>query len=73
MGKSTQLGMPVCSSKKQGLFLSVSVDDTKMAGKKQNIAPMWKKFLKTWILMNPHPFLIMYIWDVLNVNANQMK
>ena len=26
-----------------------------------------------WILMNPHHFLTMYIWDVLNVNANRMK
>ena len=23
--------------------------------------------------MNPHHFLITYIWDVLNVNANRMK
>ena len=28
--------------RKQGLFLSVSVDDIKMAGKKPNMAPMWK-------------------------------
>ena len=28
--------------RKQGLFLSVYVDDIKMAGKKQNISPMWK-------------------------------
>ena len=28
---------------------------------------------KTLILMNPHYFLITYIWDVLNVNANRMK
>ena len=29
--------------RKQGLFLSVSVDDDmRMAGKKQNMAPMWK-------------------------------
>ena len=30
----------------QGLFLSVSVDDIKMAGNKQNMAPMWKKLTK---------------------------
>ena len=29
-----------------GLFLSVSVDDIKMAGNKQNMAPMWKKLMK---------------------------
>ena len=28
--------------RKQGLFLSVYVDDIKMVGKKQNVAPMWK-------------------------------
>ena len=28
--------------REQGLFLSVYVDDTKLAGKKQNIDPMWK-------------------------------
>ena len=29
--------------RKQGLFLSVYVDDINMPGKKQNMAPMWKK------------------------------
>ena len=28
--------------REQGLFLSVYVDDIKLAGKKQNIDPMWK-------------------------------
>ena len=45
MGKSAGLGMLVCSSK-QGLFSSVYVDDLKMAGKKQNMALMWKKKMK---------------------------
>ena len=31
---------------KKGLFLSVYVDDIKLAGKKQNIDPMWKVPLK---------------------------
>ena len=30
----------------QGLFLSIYVDDIKMAGKKQNMSPMWKKLIK---------------------------
>ena len=30
----------------QGLFLSANVDDIKTAGKKQNMAPMWKKWMK---------------------------
>ena len=32
--------------RKQKLFFSVYVDDIKMAGKKRNIAPMWKKVMK---------------------------
>ena len=32
--------------RKQGLILSVYVDDIKMAGKKQHMAPMWKKLMK---------------------------
>ena len=31
---------------KQGLFLSVNVDDIMMAAQKQNLAPMWKKLMK---------------------------
>ena len=33
--------------RKQGLFLSVNVDDIMMAAQKQNLAPMWKKLMKT--------------------------
>ena len=32
--------------RKQGLFLSVYVDDIRIAGKKQNLAPMWKRLMK---------------------------
>ena len=32
--------------RKQGLFFSVLMDDINMAGKKQNMAPMWKKLMK---------------------------
>ena len=32
--------------RKQGLFLSVYVDDIKMAGQKQSMASMWKKLMK---------------------------
>ena len=37
VGKKFQIGNGV-----KGLFLSVYVDDIKMAGKKQNINSMWK-------------------------------
>ena len=43
--KSAELGMSFCSSK-TGIFLSVFADDIKMAGKKQNMAAMWKKLMK---------------------------
>ena len=49
----------------QGLFLSVCVDGIKMAGKKHNMAPMWKKLMKTLILTNQLHFLITCIWDAL--------
>ena len=51
--------------REQGLFLSVYVDDIKLAGKKQNIDPMWK--LLIW--ESQHLSLIMYTWDALNDNA----
>ena len=59
--------------RKQGLFLSVYMDDIKMAGKKQNMAPMWKNWWNMLILLNPHHFFTMCTWDALSVNANRMK
>ena len=42
---------------KKGLFLSVYVDDIKLAGKKQNINPMWKVLNKEVDLGEPTSFL----------------
>ena len=42
--KSTELGMSV--HLKQGLSLAVYVDDIKMGGGKQNVAPMWKTLME---------------------------
>ena len=42
---------------KKGLFLSVYVDDIKLAGKKQNIDPMWKVLNKDVDLGEPTSFL----------------
>ena len=53
----------------KGLFLSVYVDDIKLAGKKHNIDPMWKVLNKEVDLGEPTSFLIMYTWDALNVNV----
>ena len=47
---------------KQGLFLSENVDDIKMAGRKQNVAPMWKKLMKEVELEEPTSFLDHVYW-----------
>ena len=43
--------------REKGLFLSVYVDDIKLAGKKQNINPMWKLLNKEVDLGEPTSFL----------------
>ena len=43
--------------RQKGLFLSVSVDDIKLAGMKQNIDPMWKLLNKKVDLGEPTSFL----------------
>ena len=43
--------------REKGLFLSVYVDDIKLAGKKQNIDPMWKLLKKEVDLGEPTSFL----------------
>ena len=43
--------------RKHGLFLSVFVDDIKMAAKNQNLATMWKKWMKHVDLDEPTSFL----------------
>ena len=42
---------------KKGLFFSVYVDDIKLAGKKQNIDPMWKVLNEEVDLGEPTSFL----------------
>ena len=59
--------------RKQGLFLSVSVDDIKMAGKKQNLAPMWKKWMKNVDIDEPTSFLDHVYLGMHSMNANRMK
>ena len=48
--------MLICTLEK-GLFLSVYVDDIKLAGKKQNIDPKWKVLNKEVDLGEPTSFL----------------
>ena len=54
--------------REKGLFLSLYVDDIKLAGKKQNLDPMWKLLNKS-IWKNQHLSLIMYTWDALKDNV----
>ena len=56
MGKKTNWQSPLVH-RTQGLFLSVSVDDTKMTGRKQNMSLMWKKWMKLGDLEEPTSFL----------------
>ena len=56
--------------RKQGLFLSVHVDDIKMTGKKQNMTPMWKKLMQQVDLDEPNSFLD---HDALSVNVNRIQ
>ena len=43
--------------REKGLFLSVYVDDKKLAGKKQNLDPMWKVLNKEVDLGEPTSFV----------------
>ena len=54
---------------KQGLFLSVYVDDIKMSRKKWNIASICKNWLIILICNNLRRFSITSTCDALNVNA----
>ena len=52
-----QIGNAHSYTVKKGLLLSVYVDDTKFAGKKQNLDPMWKVLNKEVDLGEPTSFL----------------
>ena len=53
---------------KQGLFLSVYVDDIQLTGKKQNLDPMWKVLNKEVDLGEPTSFL-----DHVNLGCTQRQ
>ena len=57
LGKSSKLRMLVCKPWKGGLFLSVYVDDIKLAGTTQNIDPMCKVLVNEVDLGEPTSFL----------------
>ena len=57
LGENSKLGMSLYSSWKRIIILSVYVDDIKLAGKKQNLDPMWKVLNKEVDLGKPTSFL----------------
>ena len=56
-GKKDRIRECLFVHRKQGLILSAHVDDMNMAGKKQDMAPMWKKLMKNVDLDEPTSFL----------------
>ena len=56
-GRKFQIGNVSFVHREKGLFLSVYVDDIKLAGKKHNIDPMWKVLNKEVDLGEPTSFL----------------
>ena len=57
VGEKFQIENVYSLTEKKGLFLSVYVDDIKLAGKKQNINPTWKIHMKDVDLGEPTSFL----------------
>ena len=56
-GRKFQIGNVSLVHREKGLFLSVYVDDIKLAGKKHNIDPMWKVLNKEVDLGETNIFL----------------
>ena len=56
-GRKFQIGNVSLFHREKGLLLSVYVDDIKLAGKKQNLDPMWKLLNKEVDLGEPTSFL----------------
>ena len=59
--------------REKGLFCSVHVNDIKLAGKKQNLDPMWKLLNKEVDLGEPTSFLDHVCWDLLKDNVEISK
>ena len=57
VGRKFPIGNAYSYTVKKGLFLSVYVDDIKLAGKKQNIDQMWTVLNKEVDLGEPTSFL----------------
>ena len=57
VGRRFPIGIAYSYTVKKGLFLSVYVDDIKLAGRKQNIDPIWKELNEEVDLGEPTSFL----------------
>ena len=73
MGKSTELGMSVCSSKTRILLFLYSWMISKWLERSRTCFPCGRNSWKLLILEKRHHFLTTYTWGVPNVNANQKK
>ena len=58
---------------KKRLFLSVYVDDIKLAGRKQNIVPTWKVLMRDVDMGEPTSFFTMFIWVALKECVKSTK
>ena len=56
-GEGFQLGMLIRTPSTKVILICVHVDDIKLAGKKQNLDPMWKVLNKEVDLEEPTSFL----------------
>ena len=72
MGKSTELRMPICSSKTR--IVLIGIRGWHQNGWKNRI---WLQCGRNWwnllILTNQHHVSIMYMWDELNMNVNRTQ
>ena len=73
MGKKYRIGNVWLFIENKDYSYRKKWNDFKMAGQKQNMAPLWKKLMKNVELDEPTTFLDHVYWDALNVNANRMK
>ena len=56
MGKSTELGMSVCSQETRTILIGLCLTTLRGLERKQHIAPMWKKLMKDVDLDEPTSF-----------------
>ena len=73
VGRKFQIGnVSLCIVRKDYSYLCMWMTK-QLAGKKQNLDPMWKVLSEEVDLGEPTSFLIMYTWAALEDNAKQAK